>query len=227
MAASTWPLRRSFSTRDAADYHTIQFHPNQMEKSVRLSRAFLVVFGVALAGCGSDNPNEPTVGVSGTLAFTYTGAGAANATQYTATGAIPSNFGITNGSQAWAAGAVDASDNVTLVYAFVPKGGNSWDESILQINRTTPGSSPIEVSCSSANCTEFGVWFGVNQNGTNYTYICTLVTGTVSITAISSSNATGTFSGSGTCFTSGSTAETPFTVTNGSFNVGLTALLEE
>ena len=203
------------------------FHLNPMVKSVRISRAFLVLFAAALAGCGSDNPNEPTIGASGTLAFTYTGAGAASATQYSATGAIPSNFGITNGSQAWAAGAVDASDNVTLVYAFVPKGGNTWDQSILQINRTSIGTSPIEVSCSSANCTEFGVWFGMNQNGTNYSYICTLVTGTVNITAISSTNATGTFSGSGTCFASGSTSDTPFTVTNGSFNVGLTALLDE
>jgi hypothetical protein len=203
------------------------FHPRQMVKSVRISRAFLVVLGVALAGCGSDNPNEPTVGASGTLAFSYTGAGAATSTQYSATGAIPSNFGVSNGSQPWAAGAIDAANNATIVYAFIPKSSNSWDWSFIQINRTTVGSSTIDVNCSANNCTEFGVWFGMNGNGTNYSYICTLTTGTVAITAISSTNAAGTFSGSGTCFASGSNTETTFTVTNGSFNVGLTALLEE
>jgi hypothetical protein len=198
-----------------------------MVKLVKISRAFLLLLGASLAGCGSDNPNEPTVGASGTLSYTYTGAGAATATQYTATGAMPSNYGVNNGTQPWAAGAIDASSNATIVYSFIPKTSNSWDWSFIQINRTTVGSSSIDVNCTADNCTDFGVWFGTNGNGTNYSFICTLTTGTVAITAITSTNATGTFSGSGTCFASGTGAETPFTVTNGSFNVGLTALLAE
>lgn len=193
---------------------------------MKITRALSLVLAVTVAGC-SDSPNEPeTVGVSGSLSFTYNGAGAATATQYSATGAIPSNFGTNNGSQPWAAGAVDASSNATIVYAFVPNGSNSWNWSYIQINRTTVGSSTIDPSCSSSTCTEFGVWFGMNSNGTNYTYICTLMSGTVNITAISATNATGTFSGTGQCDVAGSTTPTTFTVTNGNFNVGLTSILE-
>ena len=193
---------------------------------LKTTRAVLVLLAAFVASC-SDSPNDPgTVGASGSLSFSYTGAGAASATVYSATGAIPSNFGVNNGSEAWAAGAVDASNNATVVYAFVPKGGSTWDWSYIQIDRTTVGSSTISASCSAANCTEFGVWFGMNQNGTNYTYICTLTSGTVNISAISSTNVTGTFSGTGTCAVAGSSTPSSFTVTNGSFNVGLTALID-
>jgi hypothetical protein len=191
---------------------------------VRITRAFFVILGAALVSC-SDNTTEPTVGASGSLSFSYTGAGATSATQYSASGAIPSNFGVNNGSSSWAAGFTDASNTQTGVYAFVPKGGNTWDETIILINRTTVGSSTIE-NCTAENCTEIAVLFGVNQNETNFTYTCTLTSGTVNITAISSTNVTGTFSGSGTCFLAGATGTTPFTVTGGSFNVGLTALLD-
>jgi hypothetical protein len=191
---------------------------------VRITRALFVVLGVALASC-SDNTTEPTIGASGSLSFSYTGAGAASATQYSATGAIPSNFGVNNGSSAWAAGFTDASTTQTGVVAFVPKGGNTWDETIISINRATVGSSTIG-TCTADNCTEVAVMFGANQNETNFTYSCTLTTGTVNITAISSTNVTGTFSGTGTCFQAGATGTTAFAVTNGTFNVGLTAILQ-
>lgn len=192
---------------------------------MRITRAIVFILGATLVSC-SENTTEPTVGASGSLSFTYTGAGATSAAQYAASGAMPSNFGINNGSQPWAAGAINATDNTTIVYAFVPKGGSSWDWSFININRTTVGASTIDPSCSADSCTEFGVWFGMNQNGTNYTYICTLTSGSVNISAISATNVTGTFSGSGTCAAAGSTTPSNFTVTNGSFDVGITTALE-
>jgi hypothetical protein len=192
---------------------------------VKITRALFLVLAATLAGCNESTEPE-TVGISGSLSFSYTGAGAATATQYSATGAIPSNFGLSNGTQAWAAGGIDAANNATIVYAFVPKGGNTWDQSFIKIDRTTAGTSTISASCTANNCTEIGVWFGMNQNGTNYTYICTLTSGTVNISAISATTASGTFSGSGTCAVSGSTTPTSFTITNGSFNVGLTTLID-
>jgi len=181
---------------------------------MRITRVLSLALAGTLAAC-SDSPNEPeTVGVSGSLSFTYNGAGASAATQYSATGAIPSNFGTNNGSQPWAAGAIDNSTNSTIVYGFIPTGGNTWNWSYIQIARTTVGTSTITSSCTANTCTEFGVWFGMNANGTNYSYICTLTSGTVNITAISSTNVTGTFSGTGECVASNSTTTTPFSVTN-------------
>ena len=193
-----------------------------MVKSVRISRAFLVLLGAALAGCGSDGPTENTVGAAGSLSFTYTGAGAASATQYSATGAIPANPTVNNGSQPWAAGGIDGSS--TVVWAVIPKSSNAWDMTFINIARTTQGSSTIDPNCSSADCTDVAVWFGANNNETNFTYYCLLTTGTVNITAISSTTITGTFSGSGTCAAAAG-GETPFTVTNGTFSVGITTLL--
>jgi hypothetical protein len=194
-----------------------------MEKSVRSSRAFLVLLGAALAGCGSDSPTENTVGASGSLSFSYTGAGASSATQYSATGAIPSNVAVNNGTQPWAAGGVDAGS--TVVWAVVPKSSNNWDMTFINIERTTPGTATIAAGCTS-NCADVAVWFGANNNETNYTYYCALSTGSVTISAISSTSASGTFSGTGTC-SAAAGGDTPFTVTNGTFSVGLSALLQQ
>lgn len=191
---------------------------------MRITRSLFVLLSFTLISC-SDNGTEPTIGASGSLSFTYTGAGAASATQYSASGAMPSNFGINNGSHSWAAGAVDASNDQTVVQAFVPRGNNAWDWTFITIHRRTIGNSTIDISCTADSCAELGIWFGMNQNGTNYTYLCTFTSGTVAISAISATNVTGTFSGSGTC-SAASGGETPITVTDGSFNVGLSALLE-
>ena len=194
-------------------------------KPLKNTRTILVLLAAAIAGC-SDSPNEPdTVGVSGTLTFSYTGAGASSSTVYTATGAIPSNVAVNNGTQPWAAGGVDASNNQTVVWGVIPKSGTTWDMSFITINRTTVGSSTIDPACTANNCTSVGVWFGANNNETNWTYLCELTSGTVTISAISSTNVTGTFSGTGTCITS-SGVESAFTMSNGSFNVGVTALLQ-
>jgi hypothetical protein len=192
---------------------------------VRTTRAFLVVLGVAIAACG-DSSTEPTVGASGSLSFSYTGAGAATATQYSAEGAIPANVAVNNGSSAWAAGSVSTANTETDVVASLPKSSNNWDLAVLTIARTSVGASTIDITCSTNVCTTVTIWFGANQNQTNYTYICTLTSGTVNITAISSANATGTFSGSGTCSAASTGATSNFTVTGGTFNVGLTTLLQ-
>lgn len=193
-----------------------------MVTSVRSSRAFFVLLSVALAGCGSDSPTETTVGASGSLSYNYTGAGASGSTQFSATGAIPSNVAVNNGSQPWAAGGVDGTS--TVVWAVIPKSSNNWDMTFINIERTTAGTATISPSCTS-NCADVGVWFGANNNETNYTYYCALTTGSVTISTITATTATGTFSGSGTCAAAAG-GETPFTVTNGTFSVGLTALLQ-
>jgi hypothetical protein len=190
---------------------------------VKIARALFIALGVTLVSC-SDSSTEPTVGASGSLSFTYTGAGAANATQYSATGAIPQNFIINAGSSSWAAAGGDA-DGV-IVLSAIPQGGNSWNLTQININRTTAGTGTIDLTCSTTTCTDMTVLFGANQNQTNYTFLCTIAQGAVEITAISSTNVTGTFSGTGSCHNGQTGTDTPFTVTNGAFDVGVTSLIQ-
>ena len=191
-----------------------------------MKSAFLVVCGLALLGC-SDDPVSPT-GVSGSLAFSYTGAGATSATTYSASGTIPLNIGSTSnfGSSAWAAGSVDPTSDFVAIGAAIPKGSATWDITSIGIARKTVGSSSIEdCDIDAEECTSVIVIFGQGQNQNSFSQGCVLTTGTVTITAISSSNITGTFSGTGSCLSGTTGAETAFTVTNGTFNVGVTTQL--
>jgi len=185
------------------------------------TRAFVAVCAVLAAGCG-DDPVGP--GANSTLSFSYTGAGAASATTFSATGQIPSNIGITFGSSAWAAGASDPGSNFSTVGAAIPKGAGVYDFTAISITRKTPGTSPIDATCSdveSTNCTGVFMLLGFQPDGDQFGYSCFLSTGSVTLTEATSVRLTGTFSGSGTCFNSAGT-ESPFTITNGQFDVGTT-----
>lgn len=190
---------------------------------MRLQSVLVLALGVALASC-SDSPTEPTVGASGSLSFTYTGAGAANATSYSASGAIPVNINNSFGSNSWAAGSVDQANGETAIAASVPRTANTWDLTVITIARTTTGTSNINAACTANVCTDVSIVFGSSQTETSFTYLCVLTSGSVTISAISSSNVTGTFSGTGTC-SSATGAVTQFTITGGTFNVGVTTQL--
>ena len=189
---------------------------------MRLKSAFAAAFGLALLGC-SDNPNEP-VGASGSLSFSYTGAGATSSTTYSASGTAPLN--LDGGTNAWAVGAVSATENQSVVVASVPKSSTTWDQVVIGIDRASIGTSNVSADCTDEeSCTGTGVFitFGSNSSGSSFTYFCTLATGTVTISTLSSTSMTGSFSGSGVCATP-TGVETAFTITNGTFNVGITQI---
>jgi hypothetical protein len=185
-----------------------------------------------VAACGGDDPTEPT-GVSGSMAFSYQGAGSTNATTFNASGAIPLSVGgETNsnnlGTSAWAAGAFSTTQNYAVVGGVIPKTSNTWDVAQVIVNRSTVGTNQISVDCSDpevTTCTGVFLMTGLNPNGDSLASICYLTTGSVTISAISTANITGTFSGTGTCYNGLTAAESPFTVTNGTFNVGVTSQL--
>jgi hypothetical protein len=190
---------------------------------VKIKSILVGLLGVALAGC-SDDPVSPTGTVSGSLSFNYTGAGTTSSTAYSASGNVPTNVGTTFGTSSWAAAGVDATAGETAVIASVPKTTTTWDLTVITAARTTTGTSNINANCTANACTTVTVFFGSNQSETAFTFFCELTSGTVNITAISSTNVTGTFSGSGTCETP-TGASTPFTVTNGTFNTGISTQL--
>ena len=190
--------------------------------------AFLVVCA-GLGACG-DDPGSPN-GISGSLGFSYTGAGTTASTSFSANGTIPSTVGSTSagnnlGTGSWAAGSVSPTANYATIGAAIPRSSASWDITSISIARKTVGTSSVDPNCNdeAQNCTGVFVYFNFNPNGDTFAYACALTTGSVTISAISATNITGSFTGSGECFTP-SGAFSAFTVTNGSFNVGVTTQL--
>ncbi|HXG70972.1 MAG TPA: hypothetical protein VNJ04_10230 [Gemmatimonadaceae bacterium] len=179
----------------------------------------LVGLGVALVACGGDTTAPDNLATSGSLSFSFSGGTAGS---YSATGLPPTNGTGALGTSPWAAGVRDDAKQAILVLGTVPKTSTTWDLAVVGITRLTVGSNTINSSCTAALCTGVTVAFGANQASSSFTLLCPLTTGTVTISSVSSTRATGTFSGSGSCITmSGSSSA--FTVTGGTFDVPLVA----
>jgi hypothetical protein len=196
---------------------------------MKLNKVLVLASAIALAGCSDDPPTGPG-SVSGSLSFNYTGAGATSAQTYTASGTAPANPETDNGTNAWAVGGVSTAENATVVLASRPVSGSTstWDQIFVITNRTSAGTETIDSGCddeAASNCTGIMLFFGTNASGTTASYTCFLTTGSVTLSNVSTTNVTGTFSGSGSCF-SATGATSNITITNGTFNVGLTALLD-
>ena len=179
---------------------------------------WLVGLCVGVAACGGDS--EPAVTVSGSLSFSYTGAGSTSST-YSASGNMPANPTVSFGNAQWAAGSTGTAGEVDVAAA-IPKTATTWDITAIRIARTTVGSATINPNCT-GTCTEVAFIVGATQTETTFSSLCTLTSGTVALATISATRATGTFSGSGTCI-SGAGVMLAFTITSGSFDVGLTSV---
>jgi hypothetical protein len=186
---------------------------NSNGATVKLAR---VIFGLAFAGLTSCSDSGPNGNASGTVSFSFTGGGGGT---YNVTGAIPVNASALFTTN-WAAGARDDANNTTEVISVRTATASTFDEIVITIPRTTAGSSTIDVNCSANTCADVSFLIGTNSSGSVFQYLCVLETGTIAIGSISSTRASGTFSGTGTC-TNGGGTETAFAVTGGSFNVPL------
>jgi hypothetical protein len=184
---------------------------------VTLTR-FFVGSAMAMAMACSDTTAPNTIGAAGSLSFSFTNAGTAGS--YSATGAVPTDVSVNFGSKPWATGTTDNTNQTILIGAAVPRSGSTWDVASIQLAGQTTGTKTIDPNCGASKCTEVLMDFGATQSETNFQLACTLTTGTVVVTSLSSSHVAGTFSGSGTCFSSAGNT-TPFTVTNGAFDVAL------
>lgn len=177
---------------------------------------------LALLGACGDDPTGTNATVSGSAQFNYIGGGGGSFNANGAVSALASQQTIY--STNWATGWRENSLTSINVAANVPAGASTSNFFGLIIGRQSVGSSNIDVSCTSTNpaCTEAFFVIGAAQNGVDFQFYCALESGTVTITAISNDNAQGTFAGSGTCTSGGSSSsQTDFTITGGSFNVPL------
>ena len=181
-----------------------------------LSRVVLLAAAcAALAGCSDSNDPDGTG--SGTVAFTFTGGGGGS---YNVTGRIPVNESALF-TTAWSAGELVDADGAVYVISVRPQTG-AFDEVLISIGRLTAGSTTIDVDCTGVvNCSMFSFLLGQSTTSdTDFDFLCTLETGTVTIATASSTRVTGTFGGSGVCENFGGTTQS-FTVTGGTFDVPL------
>lgn len=165
-----------------------------------------------LASC--EDASGPNGLFTGTVTFNFTGAGGGT---FNVTGAIPLNEDNLY-RQDWAVGGADDTEGTLVVTAVRAQGNGDFDQLVLTIPRLTPGGATIE-TCTTADCAALAFTLGSNEdNLLSYNFVCTLTTGTLTLTTISSIRATGSFSGTGTCV-DGSENQSNFIVNGGSFDV--------
>ena len=181
-----------------------------------MQRLLLVGVGLTLMGCKGDT-TAPTGVASGSLSFSYTGAG--GAATYSASGSAPGIGGTSPGTVPWAAAHRDATTQSIVVSAAIPRTSSTWDIAAVNLERLTVGSNTFDSSCT-AQCPFVGVSFGATLDAASYQFVCLLTSGTVAITSVSSTRVVGTFSGTGDCGDS-TGVSSAFTVTSGSFDVPL------
>jgi hypothetical protein len=187
----------------------------------------LAACALAIVGCGGDDdtvsPNDSS------LSFTYTGAAAANATTFSATGAPSPSIGGSLGSSAFAVGSVSTTGASSAVAGVVPTSSSTYDMAVIGISIATVGTSPIDANCDASTvdgndfCTGVAVFYGLSESDTAEGYLCGLITGSVSITSISDKSMAGTFAGTGTCYNFALDTESPYTISNGVFSVALSS----
>lgn len=176
-----------------------------------------MVLAAAFAGLAScSDSNSPNGNASGTISFSFTGGGGGT---YNVTGAIPTNSSAVF-TTAWAAGERNDAEGAVAVVSVRPQTASTFDEVLIEIPRTTAGSSTIDVNCSTNTCASVSFLLGTNTSGNTWQFFCVLEAGTITIASISNSRASGSFAGSGYCVNSTGT-ESAFVITNGSFDVPL------
>ncbi len=175
-----------------------------------------------LSACGSDGvTNTINDAISGSLSFNYTGGGGGS---YSATGAITSAaLATTPYATTWAAGFKDSTDNSTTIAANIARTATTSDLAVISVKGQAIGTFSIDVNCVATNastCNDVLLVTGQSASGQTFSNFCSLTAGSITISTLTSTKATGTFSGSGTCG-SAVGASTPWVVTNGSFSVPL------
>lgn len=187
-------------------------------------RITLIAILSMLAACGGDSTTNPIdVATSGSMSFNYTGGG--NGT-FSATGGITSAaLASSPYTTTWAAGFKEASDNSTTIAANVPRTATTSDISAITVKGQSTGTFTIDPSCvetSTSTCNDVLLITGWASGGQTFSSSCLLSSGSITISTLSSTNAVGTFSGSGTCFTA-TGASSVWVVSNGAFNVPVLA----
>jgi hypothetical protein len=185
-----------------------------------IRRLLPVVAVLMLAACGDDDPSGPG-NVSGSMSFTFTGAGGGT---FTASGAAPA-VAANVGNASFSAGFRDEGATQVGVMGVRARGAGRYDMMLLGISRLTVGSVSVEADCDPSagdDCSGFAFFVNISEADEEFDFLCVATTGSLSITSISNTRAEGTFTGSGSCVNEAFQLSS-FTVVSGEFDVALLA----
>ena len=191
-----------------------------------MGRLLLCATAITLAACGSTSPDEITdTPVLGSVTFDYTGAGSTTVRPFNAVGEVSLTNPVWSTTPMAVAQAQSGNPIFTLVLGASPKASSVWDQILLRVTRVTVGTTTIKTTCIPLTiCGGTGIQFELDANHAYTTtvsaYVCGILDGSITITTISDRHVTGTFSGTGVC-NAGNNAQTPFSVANGAFDVGI------
>ena len=185
-----------------------------------MNRSIVALLALAVtASCGDGGTDPGDLAASGTVAFSYNGGSLLAAGSYSATGGMPLTSNDIE-SHTWAAGYRDPDENNNLAVMGSVSRSSRYDWALMYFDRSTAGTSTIDIDCTANACAGMVFWYNQSDgSATAGEVYCGLETGTMTIATISNTRATGTFSGTGTCFTLDAVTESSFTVTNGTFDV--------
>jgi hypothetical protein len=175
-------------------------------------RAGAIAWVVGLVACSPDaTAPAPDPFVEG-LAFNY--AGGLSGT-FEASGE-PEGDAIKEWAGAWQ---IEGTP-LLIVAAILPRSASTHDAVAILIPRVTPGTATISNICPPEGCADLLATFGrPNEAPGDFLQGCHLVTGTVTIASIDAARVTGSFTGTGTCFSTTGDELTTFSVTNGKFDL--------
>jgi hypothetical protein len=167
---------------------------------------------VLLGAC--DNPSGPGEGES-MLTLSYSGGVTGT---FRAEGDPDPN--TAPAAQTFAIGHRYAAEGWFEVIAYSQSVGNRYDLASVTVPLTGVGTAAISHPCLAEHCATVGIAIGLTQtNGSIAVHTCHLHEGTIRITAMSETRASGTVSGTGFCNPGGGGDQIPFQITSGSFDV--------
>lgn len=167
-----------------------------------------------LAAC--DNPSGPGEGEGESrISFTYTGGVSGT---FSAEG--DPSLTVPAAEQTFAIGHRYAAAGWFEVIAYRQAAGNQFDFVTVTAPLTGVGAVSIDPLCADDVCPDVGIHLGIGQaNGSIAAHSCHLDQGTIRITAVSRTRASGTVSGTGLCSPGNGGEPVPFQVIAGTFDV--------
>jgi hypothetical protein len=194
----TAPLRRADVTR------ALGINSQLRNRNVKPSRILIGGLLAVTAGCGDGTGPG---GVSGSVSFSHSGATTGT---FSASGSV---LVADPQTATWAAGTRNDASQSIDVEGYVAHPSSTHDYVHVHFPQLTAGTVTV------ANDATVSIVFGQPQTGAA-TWYCTLTSGSVVLTSLSSARVRGSFSGSGSCLPS-TGSPVAFTVTDGSFDVPL------
>lgn len=177
-------------------------------------RILLTILPLAAVLAACDSPSGPGEGES-RLTLAYTG-GVTGTFQ-----AAGDPDGATSpAAQTFAIGHRYPAEGWFEVIAYSQRGSNRYDLASVTVPLTGVGTAAISHPCLAEHCATVGISLELTQtNGSIAVHTCHLHEGTIRITAMTETRASGTVSGTGFCNPGGGGAQVPFQITSGSFDV--------